>query len=48
MGWLRWVGRSIFLGSLLVAGGAAGARPLIREELARQGFRELRDFWCGS
>jgi hypothetical protein len=23
MGWLRWVGRSLFLGSLLVAGGAA-------------------------
>ncbi len=33
---------------LLVAVGAAGARPLIREELARQGFRELRDFWCVS
>ena len=23
MGWLRWVGRSVFLGSVLVAGGAA-------------------------
>jgi GT2 family glycosyltransferase len=29
---------------LLVAVGAAGARPLIRAELARQGFEELRDY----
>jgi glycosyltransferase involved in cell wall biosynthesis len=33
---------------LLVAVGAPGARPLIREELARQGFAELRDFWIVS
>ncbi|HEY7726806.1 MAG TPA: glycosyltransferase [Anaeromyxobacteraceae bacterium] len=33
---------------LLVAVGAAGARPLIRAELARQGFAELRDYWCVS
>lgn len=33
---------------LLVAVGAPGARPLIRAELARQGFEELRDFWCVS
>ncbi len=33
---------------LLVAVGAAGARPLIRAELARQGFHELVDFWCVS
>lgn len=33
---------------LLVAVGAAGARPLIREELGRQGLCELRDFWCVS
>jgi hypothetical protein len=33
---------------LLVAVGAAGARPLIRAELGRQGFRELRDYWCVS
>lgn len=33
---------------LLVAVGAPGARPLIRAELARQGFVELRDFWCVS
>ncbi len=31
---------------LLVAVGAPGARPLIRAELEKQGFRELRDFWC--
>jgi len=31
---------------LLVAVGAAGARPLIRAELGRQGFAELRDYWC--
>lgn len=31
---------------LLVAVGAAGARPLIRAELQRQGFVELRDYWC--
>ena len=31
---------------LLVAVGAPGARPLIRAELTRQGFAELRDFWC--
>ncbi len=31
---------------LLVAVGAPGARPLIRDELARQGWREGRDFWC--
>jgi glycosyltransferase involved in cell wall biosynthesis len=29
---------------LLVAVGAAGARPLVRAELARQGFEELRDY----
>jgi len=33
---------------LLVAVGAPGARPLIRAELTRQGFEELRDFWCVS
>jgi GT2 family glycosyltransferase len=33
---------------LLVAVGAPGARPLIRGELAKQGFVELRDFWCVS
>lgn len=33
---------------LLVAVGAPGARPLIRDELARQGFAELRDFWVVS
>jgi glycosyltransferase involved in cell wall biosynthesis len=33
---------------LLVAVGAPGARPLIRAELAKQGFLELRDFWCVS
>jgi GT2 family glycosyltransferase len=33
---------------LLVAVGAPGARPLIRAELARQGFDELRDYWCVS
>ncbi len=33
---------------LLVAVGAPGARPLIRTELAKQGFAELRDFWCVS
>jgi hypothetical protein len=33
---------------LLVAVGAPGARPLIRAELARQGFVELRDHWCVS
>ena len=33
---------------LLVAVGAPGARPLIRAELARQGFEELRDYWCVS
>jgi hypothetical protein len=27
-----------------VAVGAAGARPLIRAELAHQGFEELRDY----
>jgi GT2 family glycosyltransferase len=31
---------------LLVAVGAPGARTLIREELARQGFLEEREFWC--
>ncbi len=31
---------------LLVAVGAPGARPLIRAELARRGFAELRDFRC--
>jgi glycosyltransferase involved in cell wall biosynthesis len=31
---------------LLVAVGAPGARPLIRAELARQGFEELRDYRC--
>jgi GT2 family glycosyltransferase len=33
---------------LLVAVGAPGARPLIRAELSRRGFEELRDFWCVS
>jgi glycosyltransferase involved in cell wall biosynthesis len=33
---------------LLVAVGAPGARPLIRAELARRGFEELRDYWCVS
>ncbi|HET7753173.1 MAG TPA: glycosyltransferase, partial [Anaeromyxobacteraceae bacterium] len=33
---------------LLVAVGAPGARPLIRAELARQGFEELRDYWVVS
>jgi glycosyltransferase involved in cell wall biosynthesis len=33
---------------LLVAVGAPGARPLIRAELAKQGFAEQRDFWCVS
>jgi hypothetical protein len=33
---------------LLVAVGASGARPLIRAELGKQGFAELRDFWCVS
>ncbi len=33
---------------LLVAVGVPSARPLIRAELARQGFEELRDFWCVS
>lgn len=31
---------------LLVAVGASGARPLIRAELRRQAWVELRDFWC--
>jgi len=31
---------------VLVAVGAAGARELIRAELDRQGFEELRDYWC--
>jgi hypothetical protein len=31
---------------LLVAVGAAGARDLIRAELGRQGFEELRDYRC--
>jgi glycosyltransferase involved in cell wall biosynthesis len=31
---------------LLVAVGAPGARALIREELARAGLAELRDYWC--
>ena len=31
---------------LLVAVGAPGARPLIRAELATQGWTELVDFWC--
>jgi glycosyltransferase involved in cell wall biosynthesis len=31
---------------LLVAVGAPGARPLIRAELAAQGWTELRDYWC--
>lgn len=31
---------------LLVAVGAAGARELIRAELSRAGFRELRDYRC--
>jgi cellulose synthase/poly-beta-1,6-N-acetylglucosamine synthase-like glycosyltransferase len=31
---------------LLVAVGAPGARDLIRAELARQGFEELREYWC--
>ena len=33
---------------LLVAVGAPGARPLIRAELEKHGFAELRDFWCVS
>jgi len=33
---------------ILVAVGAPGARPLIRAELAKQRFVELRDFWCVS
>lgn len=33
---------------LLVAVGAPGARDLIRAELGRAGFEELRDFWCVS
>lgn len=33
---------------ILVAVGAPGARPLIRTELAKQRFVELRDFWCVS
>jgi glycosyltransferase involved in cell wall biosynthesis len=33
---------------LLVAVGAPGARPLIRAELVKQRFVELRDFWCVS
>ncbi|HTP28204.1 MAG TPA: glycosyltransferase [Anaeromyxobacteraceae bacterium] len=33
---------------LLVAVGSPGARPLIRRELARRGFTELRDYWCVS
>ncbi len=33
---------------LLVTVGAPGARPLIRAELDRMGFRELADFWCVS
>ena len=33
---------------LLVAVGAPGARPLIRDELARQRFVELREFWVVS
>ncbi len=33
---------------LLVAVGAPGARPLIRAELAKHGFEELRDYWCVS
>ncbi len=31
---------------LLVAVGAPGARPLIRAELARRGFEEVRDYRC--
>jgi glycosyltransferase involved in cell wall biosynthesis len=31
---------------LLVAVGAPGARDLVRAELARRGFCELRDHWC--
>jgi GT2 family glycosyltransferase len=31
---------------LLVAVGAPGARPLIRAELAKRGFEELRDYRC--
>jgi glycosyltransferase involved in cell wall biosynthesis len=31
---------------LLVAVGAHGARALIRAELAKQGWAELRDYWC--
>jgi hypothetical protein len=31
---------------LLVAVGAPGARGLIRVELARTGFEEVRDFRC--
>jgi hypothetical protein len=33
---------------LIVAVGAPGARPLIRAELARQRFEELRDYWVVS
>jgi Glycosyl transferase family 2 len=33
---------------LLVAVGAPGARPLIRAELDRRGYEELRDYWCVS
>jgi hypothetical protein len=33
---------------LLVAVGAPGARELIRAELGRRGFEELRDFRCVS
>jgi len=33
---------------LLVAVGAKGARALIRAELEKVGFRELRDFFCVS
>jgi hypothetical protein len=28
--------------------GAPGARPLIRAELDRRGYEELRDYWCVS
>jgi hypothetical protein len=31
---------------LLVAVGAPGARDLIRAELSRRGFQELRDYHC--
>jgi glycosyltransferase involved in cell wall biosynthesis len=31
---------------LLVAVGAPGARGLIRDELNRSGFEELREYWC--